>query len=164
MNMTRAVDASIQAVSPVSIFGTSYLPFDRGRPDRRRVRGPTVCTGWRFRARFGIVSTGLIPTGQSAPCWERGRWGEQLDGVGALLLLGAAPDAEQALAAHQPGKDVDVNDLRDDAQHGDALDQFVDLERQEPGGRDCGEVLGPPPLAPQAHRVDALHLRIGHRG
>src|SRR5436190_22421863 len=63
MNMTRAVDTSIQAVSPVSIFGTStsVLPVDGpvdGSPE-----DATVCTGSRFRYRFAVVSAGLIPAG-----------------------------------------------------------------------------------------------------
>src|SRR5438067_12948342 len=64
MNMTRAAEASIQAVSPVSILGTnaSFL----GQPG---AAVPDVCRGRRLRARFTPVSWALTlrPQG-SVPC------------------------------------------------------------------------------------------------
>src|SRR5438477_1321811 len=131
MNMTRAADASIQAVSPVSMCGTSA--------SFRATVGaaiPVVCTGTRFRPRFAAVSARLIPRGGARWSGPRSRGGprlgaEQLHGIRPVLGPGAPADPEQPLAPQQPDEDGQIDDQGSHAENRDPLDKRIDLEGQE---------------------------------
>ena len=98
---------------------------------------------------------------------DRGWRPEQRSAIELLapvLCLRTSPDTEQALAVHEPHQDGQVHHERADTQDGHALDELVDLERQEPRRRDGGEVLGPSALAPQPDRLDAFDHGVRDRG
>src|SRR5438105_10712669 len=115
MNMTRAVDASIHAVSPVLIpCGTGYLLRDRACggvcPNEVSPPLPPCFGGVKSALRRGRGAFGGRP--------------EQALSVELLLaVLGGrpAPDPEQALAPHQPHQDREVHDHRRDPQDRDPL-------------------------------------------
>jgi hypothetical protein len=67
-----------------------------------------------------------------------------------------AANAEQSLGAQQVRHDRDVDDERDDLEHGRAICQLVDLERQQRGRDDERQVLSPASLRPKADGLDPL--------
>jgi hypothetical protein len=85
--------------------------------------------------------------------------------AGIRLALGAlgpaaAAQAEQPLGVQQVDRDGHVDDERHHLQHGDALDQLVDLVRDEDDRRDERQVLRPPLGEPEPDRLDALKQRV----
>src|SRR3954468_6196759 len=123
----------------------AFTPYTNGDP---RNRQPSL------RARGGRH---LVP--------RRGRALERLPADVALpqRLLGRATAAnpEQALGVKKVGDDGEVDAERDELQRREALDELVDLERQEHRRRDQGQVLRPPLRKPQADGLDQLERRIG---
>jgi hypothetical protein len=63
--------------------------------------------------------------------------------------FGATAHAEEALCDDEIHEYHEVHEQRADPHECHAVEELVDLDRKEAGGGQNGQVLGPPPLAPQ---------------
>ena len=72
----------------------------------------------------------------------------------------AAAEAEQPLRVHEVDHDREVDRESDQLQHRHAIDDLINLERQQQRRRDERQVLGPPLREPQSDRLDPLEQGV----
>ena len=129
-----------------------------GDQDPQHHRAQTIRLGRGGRAPFYQTPCGWFKRPASAG-GAGSSVGQRLERLGPVHLPRSVC-AEQMLRQHQVHEDGEVDHHRPEPDERDALDELVDLQREESRGREHGEVLGPTPFAPQPDRFEAGDDRV----
>ena len=78
-----------------------------------------------------------------------------------LVGLPAAAQPEEPVRAEEVGDDGKVEDQGEDLQHADAFGEFIDLDGEQDGDFDEGQVFGPAAGPPQTECLDPVDGGVG---
>ena len=159
-------------LTPADLAGRASLQFVRRYPDGSWEPPPGTTSRWALPGRPPCGCQAPTPAGSPPAADNNGPRGAARRGpldrgpAGVRLAFGplgpaAAAHAEQALGVQQVDGDGHVDDEGHHLQRGDALDQLVDLVRDEDDRRHERQVLRPPLGEPEPDRLDALQHRVG---